>query len=125
MQDEDVRGVFFAVRTLQDNVSERQERDERHVVRDEHGADERDVDKGDSRKAQIFRERDDFLCADVEEFYLFQRAYDGERAKQAGYGSVVDVGEVFSVRRHDERGDEREDCGDSEDGIALHEGSDR
>lgn len=100
MQDEDVRHVLFLLGRRQREVAERQKGDERHVVGDQHRADEGDVDERQRERAQIARHGDDLARKDREKLDVAQRRHHRQRQKQAGEGAQVKIAEVCRVRRH-------------------------
>lgn len=100
LQDEDVRHVLFLLGSRQRKVAERQKGDERHVVGDQHRADEGDVDKRQRERAQIARHGDDLARQNREELDVAQRRHNRQRQKQAGEGAQVKIAEVCRVRRH-------------------------
>ena len=100
MQDEDVRHVLFLLRRRQREVTERQKGDERHVVGNQHRADEGNVHQRQRERAQIARHGDDFARQNREELDVAQRCHHRQRQKQAGEGAQVKIAEIRRVRRH-------------------------
>ena len=84
LHDERERHVFLFARRRQHEKPERKKRQKRHVVRDQHGTDKRDIDETEHAHARIFEQPYDLARKHIEEADVFQRAYDREHAKQAG-----------------------------------------
>ena len=107
---------------LQDVVAQRQEREQRHVVCDEHGAEEGDPHEREDAGAGVPEEAHDVLRKDVEEPDVLQRGDDGEGAEEAGEGLVVDISGIARVRRNEENRHDSQKGGDAHDGVLFEEG---
>jgi len=81
LQDEHKCHVAFVACAVQNDVAEGEECDQRHVVGNEHRTDECYINKGNSRKTEIFRKADDLFSAHIEEIDAFERADDRECAE--------------------------------------------
>ena len=105
--------MVLVVRLPEHKVAQRKKGQKRHIVGDEHGADEGDVHQRHHRRAQIPETADDILGQGVEESDIAQRLDHRQRTEQAGQGAEVKIAQVFSVRRDDERrhhrGNQRDD----------------
>ena len=69
---------------MQNEEAERQEGEQRHVVCDQHRADEGDVDQSKHRKAQIAEALYDLLRYRVEESYVTQSTHHRKNAEKTG-----------------------------------------
>ena len=99
--------MFFVSRAGENDRSERQERDESHVVCNEHGADERDIDEKKRSDSQIFCGGDYPFGAHIEKAYFLERAYHCKSGKKTSKSPRVEISEIFAVRRNYKRGNER------------------
>ena len=104
------------------DVAKREKGEQCHIVRNEHGADERDVHKGKDRTAQIFRHRDDPAGDTGEKADMAERADHRQCAEEAGQRARIEITEIGLIRRHENGGGYSENGGDAEHGVLLHEG---
>ena len=119
LHDEDERHVFFLSCGRQNEKSEGQEGQERHVVADQHRPKERDINQCDGGNAKIACAVYDLSGEDGEELNIFECADDCERAKQAGQRFPVKIIGVLRIGRHDTgRRDGKDDCNAQNDVFA-------
>ena len=83
LKDEDKRHIPFLSGGGEHQIPQRQERNQRHIVGDQHGADEGDVAQGDGRRAGIARQTDDLPSQNGKEVNVLQGADHCQRAEQA------------------------------------------
>ena len=86
-------------------IAERQERQKRHIVCNQHRADERDDDQCNGCGTETGKPFDDAAGKTCEEADVAQRTDNGEHAEQAGQRLEIKVGQVFCIRRNKNRGD--------------------
>jgi len=101
----------------QDEKAERQKGQQRHVVGDEHRAEEGDHHQGKDRRAKVARCLDDAMRQNGKEADVFQRAYDSEGAKQTAERFEIQVGEISGIGRDDDGGDKGRHHGDAKHGV--------
>jgi len=100
LHNEGERHILFLVGRMQNEVSQRQEGQERHIVGYEHRADEGDVDQRQHAHPRCSEAGDDLLRQGVEKAYVFQRADHRQHAEKAGQGLEVEISDIFGVDRH-------------------------
>ena len=93
--------MAFVTCAMENDVAEGEECDQRHVIGNEHRADEGYINKGNSCKTEIFRKADDFFSAHIEEVDSLQRADNCKSAEEAGECAIVEVAEVFGIGCND------------------------
>ena len=111
--------ILFLARCVQNEESERQEREQRHVVCDQHRADKCDVDKSKHRKAQIAESLYDLLRYRVEESYVAKSTHHRKNAEKTGQRLEVKVFDIFLVRRNEEHSDDSRHSRDHRDRVVL------
>ena len=109
----------------QNQIAERQERQKRHVVCNQHRADERDDDQCNGCGTETGKPFDDAAGETCEEADVAQRTDNGEHAKQAGQRLEIKVGQVFCIRRNKNRGDTCRSKCDAEYGVLAQKRNQR
>ena len=113
LHDKDECHILLLFRGGQNEKSEWEEGQKRHIVADEHRAEERDVNQGKHRDAKISRAIHDLSCKDGEKSDVLQRANNRERAKEAGQRFPIEIIRVLCIgcddtgcydREHDRNG---------------------
>ena len=125
LQDERDGHIAFLARRVQHEIAQRQERDERHVVGDEHRADERDIDQRQHAQPRVPEQLDDPAGEDIEKVDVPQRAHHRQYAEKAGERLEIKIVQIGAVGRHDERCDQRGEHGHAQHGVLLKKSADR
>lgn len=125
LQNEDERHVLFLLAREKDETGERQESQERHVVRYQHGAEKSDIGQAEDAGAEIPREGDHLFRENGEEPNVPECTDHGEGGKQASEGRPVKIGEICRVRVDENHGERREDERNQKYGILLCEREER
>ncbi len=107
LHDERERHIFLLARGRKREIAERQKRDERHVVGDQHRTYERNAHKRDDARARVFEFMHDGAGGDIEKVNSFQGAHRRGHGKQARERFEIEIAEILFIRRHDKRRDER------------------
>ena len=115
LEDERERHVPLLPRRGEDIAGKRQEREERHIVRDEHGADKGDVGEREHTGAERPRQGDDLLREHRKEPDMSQCRHHRKGRKQAGERREINIGKVLPVWRHEAgRHDRRTKCNEQD-----------
>jgi len=122
LQDEDGGQILFAAGKGENEITQRQEGDQRHIVGNQHGADEGDIDQRQRCGARRAGENDDAVRQDGEKVDVFQRADDRQSNKQAAQRFEIIVFQILLIRRHDAGGERRQHKGDDEHSVFAQEG---
>ena len=117
LQNEHQRHIALAPRRGEDKISQRQEGDQRHIVGNQHGTDERDIRQRKRRRTGVARQTDDAPCENGKKVYVLQRTDDRQRAEQAAERFQIEIAPVLRVRRHQQRGHNRRAQRDQRHGI--------
>ena len=125
LHHEDEGGVLASAAGGQRVVAERQEGDERHVVRHDHRTEVSDEHQRERHPAHIAEGGNDLARHPFEKPALFEGADHREGAEQAGEGVEVEIIRVAGVRGHENAGHSRRDHRDDEHDMALREPDDR
>ena len=91
---------------MENEVSQGKEGEQRHVVCNQHGADEGYVYEGKDCNSRISEFTDNSLCQGVEKSDVSKGAYNRQHREQACQGLEVEIAKVFLVGRNDYRGDD-------------------
>ena len=124
LENKDERHIFFVFCAGEDDIAEGEERDERHIVRDQHRSYECDIHKGNRCKAKIFRDADETFRADIEESDLTECTDDRKGTEEAGESTEIEITEILCIGRNDKRSEESESSGNCKNGILTHEAED-
>ena len=92
-------GLYFSCRWRKAQDIQGQEGEQRHIVCNEHGADEGDVDKGEHGHARALLQSPSRRRATAEKADVFKGAYNGQHAEQAGERAEIEIAGVLVVRR--------------------------
>ena len=109
------------MRFRQHKVSQRQECQQRHVVCNQHGADEGDDNQRHGCGAEIGEAAYNAARQTGEEADAAQCHNDGEHTEQAGQRLEIEIGQVFRIRRNKDGGDAGGGKRDAEYGVFAHE----
>ena len=120
LHDEGKRHVLFFSRRCKHKISERQKRQQRHVVCDQHGADKCYVYKREYAYSCIPAQADDPLRENIEKADVFQRTYDRENAEKTGQRFQIKISEVLRVGRNDKAGYQRGCKRDHTNGVLAY-----
>lgn len=124
LHNESKRHVFFLARGGKHEISEGQEREQRHIVGKEHRADKGDIHKCQHTEAGIFTNADDLMRQRHEKADIAERANARQGAEKASKRLKIEITEILSIRRNDKRRDERRHNSNAKDRIFLHESFD-
>ena len=120
LKNEDQRYIPFFSDGGEHQIPQRQERNQRHIVSNQHGTDEGDVAQSDSRRAGVARQADDLPGQYGEEVNVLQSADHSQRTEQAAQGFPVEIPGVLRVRRHQKGRNDRRAESDQQYGVLTH-----
>ena len=107
LQNERDRHVLFLAGGRKHEIAQRQERQQRHIVGDEHGTDEGDIHQRQHAHAGVSEQLNDAPGKDIEELNVLERADYRQHAEQAGQGLHVEVTQILRIHRHHNAGEQR------------------
>ena len=112
LKDEDIGHLLLIFRYGKRKIPKRQERDQCHVIGDQHRSDKSDIYESQGQKPEISGRHNDPLRHDTEESDILQGTDHCERQEKTGQRAKVKVMEILTIRRHEKRrnyGKERSD----------------
>ena len=121
MQNKEVSHIFFLPSYRKGEVAEGQEGDERHIVGNNHRADEGYNDKKQKKGPQIPRHIHKLSCKDCEKLDVSQGANHRQSEKKAGEGFPVEIAEVTFIGRYQKAGHRRRQSRYEKNKIFLDE----
>ena len=124
LQNEGQSHVLSLPRGIQHKVAEGEKRKECHVVRNQHGTEKGNRNKGEDGSAQIPRHADDPTRERGKKPDVPQGTDDGKGGKEAGQRLEIEIIEIGGIRRDKARGDPRREESDRKDGVLLNQGED-
>ena len=124
LQDEYICHISLIAGAVQDQIAQRQEGEQCHVIGDEHGTDEGDIHQGNGGKTEVLCKAYDLFRTDIEETDLPESTDHGKGTEKAGKGTEVKVADVRCIRRYDDGGCKGKDGGDGKDDIPADESGD-
>ena len=124
LKNEYICHISLIAGAVQDDVAQRKEGEQCHVIGDEHGTDEGDVHQGNGGKTEVLCEAYDLFRTDIEETDLPEGADHGKGTEKAGQGTEVKVAEIRGVRRYDDGRDQGENGGNGKNDISADKSGD-
>ena len=103
-------------------VSQGQEGQQCHVVGNEHGANEGDVDQCQNAEPGIAEALNDFLSQNVEEADVLQGTDYSQNAEQAGQGLEIEIAQIGAVNGNDGGCDQCGDESNHHNGVGFQKG---
>ena len=100
-------------------VSKRQERDESHIVRHDHGPEICNKDKRERDTAHISECSDDLPRKPLKKTPLFQRIDNSQRTKKTGERIEIKIPRIVRIGRHKKTRHRRRNDGDKQYDVAL------
>ena len=113
--------IFLLACAVKRKKAERQKRDERHIVCDEHGADEGYVNQREYAQARVFAKLDDLSREDRKKANIAQSTDHREHGKKAGERFEIEISQILFIRWDDERCDDGGAYGYEQHGVFLCE----
>lgn len=104
LHDKGKRHFLLVLCCVQNIVAERQKGQQRHIVGDQHRAEERDDDQREHRGAQSRKAAHDIPRQRVKKADVAERVDDGKRTEQACQRAEIKIAEIRPVRRDQKRG---------------------
>ena len=102
-------------------ITQRQKGQQRHVVGNEHGADEGDIHQRQNTHAGVFEALDHLSGQHIEEVDILQRTDHRQHAEQARQRFQVKIAQIRTVRRDNDAGNGGSQQGDHHDHILFDE----
>ena len=119
LQDEYQRHIPLSPRRGKHEIAQRQKRDQRHIVGNQHGADKRNPHQRQRGGPGIAREPDNPPGQNGKKMNILQRTDHGQRAEKTAKGLYIKVTGVLRVRRHQKCGNRcRRECDDQHGVLA-------
>ena len=112
--------VFFLARGGKNKVTKRQECQQRHIVGNEHGADEGNIHQGQNTEPGIAEALNDPLGQDVEKANILQSADHRQHAKQTSQGLYIEISQISLIHRHEYRCHHRRGERNEHNRIGFH-----
>ena len=108
---------------LENEVTERQEGEQSHIVGNQHRADKGDIYEGEHACARVAEKPDYIFGEYVKKVYVFESGYDGESAEKAGKGFEIEIAGVFRVGGDYDRAYRRQSRRNTHHGVLSDEGA--
>jgi hypothetical protein len=102
---------------VQNEISEGQKGEKRHIVCYKHRADKGYVNQRENTKAGVFEFSDYGFCQRIEKAYVSERANHRKNAEKAGKRFEIEVVDIFFVGRHYYRSNDSGKRGNKHNGV--------
>ena len=108
------------MRCCEHKKSQRQKRQQSHVVCYQHGTDKSYVHKGKHAHAGVFKKPNYFACQHVKKVNVLQRTHNRKHAEQACQSFEIEIPRIKLIRRHKKHGYDRSRKRNNHYGIFLY-----
>ena len=99
--------ILFLLRCVEDKVSEREKRQQSHIVGNKHRTDEGYVNQSQNCNSCVSELSNDSLGKSIEESDVSQRTYHGKNTEKTGQSFKVEIVDIFLVWWYYNRGNNR------------------